>query len=157
MNNTTGIRGIDSTLQKTQEWLAELSAELGWKDKRQAYSALRAVLHALRDRLPVNQAASFGAQLPLLIRGMYYDGWRPSDVPLRVRHREDFLDLVREELDRTNAITESPDRIVEAVLAVLAHHCGAEIRKLELSFPRELQELFPHPEAQSAPQPELRS
>jgi len=148
MNTSTGIRGIDSTLQKTQLWLGELCAELGWKDKHMAYSALRAVLHALRDRLPVNQAASLGAQLPLLIRGLFYDGWRPSDVPLRVRHREDFLDLVREELDRNHAITEEPDRIVEAVLALLGRHCGSELRKLELSLPRELQQLFPHPPAQ---------
>src|SRR5689334_15633329 len=112
---TTGVRGIDSTIHKTQEWLAELASELGWKDRHRAYSALRAVLHALRDRLPINQAAALGAQLPLLVRGVFYDGWRPADVPLRVRHREDFLELVREELERNQAITEDPARLVAAV------------------------------------------
>lgn len=142
----TGVRGIDSTIQKTQEWLSELASELEWKDRHRAYSALRAVLHALRDRLPISQAVALGAQLPLLIRGLYYEGWRPSDVPLRVRHREDFLDLVREELDRNQAITEEPEKIVRAALGLLCRHNEAEMRKIASTFPRELAELFPLPE-----------
>ncbi len=143
MGMTTGVRGIDSTIHKTQEWLSELASELGWKDRHRAYSALRAVLHALRDRLPISQAVALGAQLPLLVRGLYYEGWRPSDVPLRVRHREDFLDLVREELDRNQAIIEDPEKIVIAVFGLLCRHNEAEVRKIAATFPRELAELFP--------------
>ncbi|MBC7174061.1 MAG: DUF2267 domain-containing protein [Polyangiaceae bacterium] len=149
--STTGVRGIDSTIQKTQEWLSELSAELGWKDRHRAYSALRAVLHAIRDRLPVSQTAAFGAQLPILIRGLYYDGWRPSDVPLRVRHREEFLDLVREELDRNQAITEDVEKVVAAAIGLLCRHNEAEMRKISSGFPKELQSLFPFGERPEAP------
>jgi uncharacterized protein (DUF2267 family) len=150
---TTTVRGIEATVHKTHEWLAELSSEVGWKDRHKAYSALRAVLHALRDRLPINQAAALGAQLPVLVRGVYYDGWRPSDVPLRVRHKEDFIDLVREELDRNQAITDEPERVVRAVLGLLCRHNEAEMRKIASSFPRELQVIFPFGEpAQPGPE-----
>jgi uncharacterized protein (DUF2267 family) len=151
---TTTVRGIEATVHKTNEWLAELSNELGWKDRHRAYSALRAVLHALRDRLPINQAAGLGAQLPILVRGVYYDGWRPSDVPLRIRHKEDFIDLVREELDRNQAITDEPERVVQAVLGLLCRHNEAEMRKIASGFPRELQTIFPFAEqVQPGPQP----
>ena len=45
-------------------------------DRRSAYRALRSVLHVLRDRLTPEQAVHLGAQLPLLVRGIFYDGWR---------------------------------------------------------------------------------
>jgi uncharacterized protein (DUF2267 family) len=31
------------------------------------------VLHALRDRLTVEEASDLAAQLPMLIRGLYYE------------------------------------------------------------------------------------
>lgn len=67
-----------NTLQKTHLWLDDLMAELGWQDRHKAYLALRAVLHTLRDRLTVEEAAHLGAQLPMLIRGFYYEGWDPK-------------------------------------------------------------------------------
>ena len=67
---------FDTTIQKTQVWLNDLMSELDWEDKpHKAYMALRTVLHALRDRLMVVVAVQLGAQLPMLIRGFYYEGW----------------------------------------------------------------------------------
>jgi uncharacterized protein (DUF2267 family) len=51
------------------------------------------VLHALRDRLTVNEAAQFGAQLPMLVRGIYYEGWDPTRLPVKM-NREEFLQRV---------------------------------------------------------------
>src|SRR6185369_10762255 len=51
------------------------------EDREFAYRVLRAWLHTLRDRLTVQASAHFAAQLPDLIRGIFYAGWNPSGVP----------------------------------------------------------------------------
>jgi len=48
---------IDRTVEKTHAWLNELAAELGTDDKRDPYRALRAVMHAIGDRLTVDETA----------------------------------------------------------------------------------------------------
>ena len=88
-STTAGL--FAETLEKTGSWLEELAKDLGNVPVQRAYSVLRAVLHALRDRLTVEQAVTLGAQLPVLVRGFYYDGWRPADGPAQWRHKEEFL------------------------------------------------------------------
>jgi uncharacterized protein (DUF2267 family) len=89
---------LDTSLQKTHEWLHEIGRELGFDNERAAYAALRATLHAVRDRLPTELVAHLGAELPMLVRGIYYDGWHPSAVKLKAAHDEDFLDAIRRKL-----------------------------------------------------------
>jgi uncharacterized protein (DUF2267 family) len=79
---------IGATVQKTNRWIKELSEELGGVSRREAYRVLRGFLHALRDRLPVDEAAQLGAQLPMLVRGLYYEGWDPSRAPRKMRAEE---------------------------------------------------------------------
>ncbi|MCS6927126.1 MAG: DUF2267 domain-containing protein, partial [Candidatus Binatia bacterium] len=95
--STTGLEIFDTTLQKTHIWLNDVMQELGWEEERhRAYLALRTVLHALRDRLTLEEAVDLGAQLPMLIRGFYYEGWTPHRVPRRERHKEEFLAHVQQ-------------------------------------------------------------
>ena len=93
--STTGLDAFDTTLQKTAVWLKEIMAEFGSKDRHLAYLALRATLHALRDRLTVEEAVHLGAQLPMLVRGFYYEGWTPSGKPVKVK-KAGFLVAIRD-------------------------------------------------------------
>lgn len=88
---------FDSTLQKTNIWLKQLNELLHWDDNQKAYHGLRAVLHVLRDRLPVAEAAHLGAQLPMLVRGFYYDCWKPAATPVKIKTPQEFYDAVREQ------------------------------------------------------------
>ena len=76
--SATGLDVFDRTLHKTNLWLNDVMQELGADNRHQAYRALRATLHALGDRLTIDEVADVGAQLPMLIRGFYYVGWDPS-------------------------------------------------------------------------------
>lgn len=64
------------------EWLAQVGRELGTDDRVLAHRVLRAWLHVVRDRLPVGSAVHFAAQLPVLLRGEFFEGWNPSRVPV---------------------------------------------------------------------------
>src|ERR1041385_6771438 len=68
------IPGFDRSSQKTNVWLRDALIQLDWTDRQRGYAALRGVLHALRDRLPLAEIAQLGAQLPTFIRGIYYRG-----------------------------------------------------------------------------------
>ena len=71
------VAAFDSTLQTTNLWITEILQRLHWRDRHAAYHALRSVLHVLRDRLTIEKVVALGAQLPMLIRGFYYEGWHP--------------------------------------------------------------------------------
>ena len=109
---------LDSSTQKTHEWLNQVGEELGFDNEHAAYAALRATLHAIRDRLPVELVAHFGAALPLLIRGVYYDGWHPSSARLKESHATAFRESLRRELQGHNEL-QHVDDVARAVLRVL--------------------------------------
>jgi uncharacterized protein (DUF2267 family) len=114
---------VERSVEKTHIWLKELERELGVEDRRYAYRALRAVLHALRDRLTVDVAAKLAAQLPTLIRGVYYEDWDPSRTPLPIRDVEQFLDHVVQEGGMSGETEAS--LAVTAVSRVLREHLSA--------------------------------
>ena len=95
--STSGLAVFDHTVQETNIWLKAVAEQLQL-DRHDAYIALRAVLHALRDRLPPEVAVHLGAQLPMLVRGFYYEGWRMAGKPTKDRHAEEFADHVLQAL-----------------------------------------------------------
>ena len=90
---------IDSTVDKTNRLLKDIEQAYGWPKERrnQSYAALRAVLHAVREWLTVDECAHLAAQLPTLVRGIYYEGWDPSRVPVKL-DRDAFLTRIRREV-----------------------------------------------------------
>jgi uncharacterized protein (DUF2267 family) len=132
---------ISHAVQQMQEWLKELNVNGNFGDLHEAYAVLRAVLHQLRDRLTVEEAADLGAQLPLIVRGIYFEGWRPAHVPEKVRTRQKFLDGVIMKLLPHRI---APEPAVRDVFALLAHHCDpGEIADVIEQLPADLKELWP--------------
>ena len=137
----TGLRVFDETLHATNTWLHEITSRMGWDDKQKGYRLLRVCLHALRDRLPVGEAVQLGAQFPILIRGVFYEGWRPSTVPLKTRAIDDFVSPIRD------VFSNDPDFDAEAAFRefvdVLKMHVSAgEIEDVQSAMPEELKGLF---------------
>jgi uncharacterized protein (DUF2267 family) len=136
------VPAFDRAVQKAYEWLDEIDAELGWSDRERAHAALRGTLHAVRDRLPVDEAADLAAQLPQLVRGIYYEGWDPSWTPVRIRHMEEFLGPVAHALSGRPGT--EPEAAARTVLAVLTRHLSAgEIGDVVGAMPADIRELFP--------------
>lgn len=139
--NSIAVDVFDTTLQKTSVWLNGVMEEMGWEDRHRAYSVLRAVLHALRDRLIVDEAVNLGAQLPMLIRGFYYEGWRPEGRPFKYRHKEEFFAQVAKTLPGMEQA--ELERAVRAVFKVLSSQVtGGEIAQVRDQLPAEVREFW---------------
>lgn len=139
---TTGIDVLDTSIQETQRWINDVQQRLALANPKLAYQALKATLHAVRDRVGPDNTLHFAAQLPLLVKGMLVDGWRPSQTPTRERTVEDFLDHV--DRDVFGGLAVDPEAAVRAVLEVLAEHIDPrEVTKLARLFPEDLRRLWP--------------
>jgi uncharacterized protein (DUF2267 family) len=98
---------------------------------------LRACLHALRDRLPVDEAAQLAAQLPVLIRGIYYENWDPSKTPLKYRSLDEFLGRIAAE-GGLDGETEA-SYAIEATARILDRHVSpGELEDVRAVLPPEL-------------------
>lgn len=145
---TTGLDVFDSTLQKTNTWLKEIEAELG-PDRHRSYEAMRAVLHALRDRLTVDEAAHLGDQLPMLVRGIYYEGYHPAGKPEKIRSRDEFLERINRRMGPAsarlrNARPVGADDAARATFRVISRNCDpGEVRQVIGSLPAEIRSLWP--------------
>lgn len=140
--STTGLEVFDRTLHATNVWLNDVNQELGWDDRQKSYAALRAVLHALRDRLPVELAAKFSAQLPILLRGVFFEGWHPAKTPVSERSQGEFLWDVSESLPSNLLI--DPAVIVSGVLTVISDNVSpGEVDKLKATLPKGVSHLWP--------------
>jgi uncharacterized protein (DUF2267 family) len=132
---------IERSVEKAHLWINDVAEQLGTDDHREAYRVLRAYLHALRDRLPVDEAAQLAAQLPELIRGIYYEGWNPSSTPVKYRDFTDFLNRVAEDAVLDGETDAS--YAVSAVAGVLRRHVSAgEIDDIRAILPEELKPIL---------------
>ncbi|MEV0733798.1 MULTISPECIES: DUF2267 domain-containing protein [Polymorphospora] len=134
---------IDTSMDKLNLILKEIEEAYGWPKERraQSYAALRSVLHVLRDRLPVQESAEFAAQLPLIVRGLYYEGWDPAAVPMKMG-REEFLDRVRQDFRRD--LPGGAELLVQTTLQALHRHVTeGEWQDVKSDMPTELAAIIP--------------
>lgn len=137
----TMLPSIAHAVQKTQEWLNELSEKGDLADGQEALGVLRGVLHHLRDRLTLEEAVDLGAQLPTIVRGIYYEGWQPRKGPSKITSRQDFVGEISGK-HFPNAVP--AERAIRDVFALLARHCDpGEIADVIAQLPKELKALWP--------------
>jgi uncharacterized protein (DUF2267 family) len=132
------------TLAQMQTWLHEIRDEMGgWMSDDYALQALRAALHSLRDQMTVDQSAHLSAQLPILVRGIYFEEWVPSQTPARDRHEEVFLARIGPYF-RGKERAVDPKDVVRSVFKVLHRHISeGESEKIYNTLPRDIRRYWP--------------
>ncbi len=140
----TQVAALDHTIQQTNVWLKTLAESLYLDERPHAYSGLRAVLHVLRDRLTPEQAVHLGAQLPILVRGIYYEGWRLAGKPTDERQPSEFASLVAAQLPPQFPCDAL--RVTGAVFDLLGKELDpGETAKIIATLPLPLRGLWPAP------------
>lgn len=137
----TSVIGFTHAAEQAQQWVNELAKDLDWSEQS-AYRFMKSVLHTLRDWLSPEEMADLSAQLPTLVRGIYFEGWKPSDAPVSERKKRDFVISVR------NSFGYEPDvdidTAIKAVFKLLDRHIShGEIVQVRNSMKKSLRHLWP--------------
>ncbi len=129
-------------VQSFHEWLNELGNAVNWDDEQRSYRLLRVTLQTLRDWLDVNEASQLGAQLPTLIRGIYYEGWHPAGTPVAARGRQDFFARI-EAAFKADPIDDAGDAVTCVFKLLNRRISKGEIEDVRMRLPSALRELWP--------------
>ncbi|HUO91184.1 MAG TPA: DUF2267 domain-containing protein [Rhizomicrobium sp.] len=137
-----GLEMLDHTVQLTHEWINELDADLGWNNKPRTFRLMRAVFHALRDCLPATEAADLAAQLPTLLRGVFYEHYQPTRVHQGRWRTDAFLQRLNKSF-AADPVEEDMADAANVVFAQLARRVSAgEIRDVLNTLPTEIREFW---------------
>jgi uncharacterized protein (DUF2267 family) len=97
--------------------------------------------HALRDQLSVGEAAQLAAQLPIFVRGVFYEGWDPSGTPTRRRDLDSFLATISAEA-RLAGETEASLAATAAFRVLRRHISEGEALSVLRVLPQPLRDLL---------------
>ena len=136
-NNT-----IKKTIDLTGHWIEQLDENLGWEDKTKTFRLLRFTLQALRDILPINEAAQFSAQLPLFVKGMFFEGWNPSDNEYERHDKEGFFEKI-EYMMMPDEIDDIESAVTSVFQLLNAHISPGEIMDVRANLKKKLQDIWP--------------
>jgi uncharacterized protein (DUF2267 family) len=138
---------LERNFQLVHEWLKEICEHLAWQEeagaKNHALSILRIVLQQLRDSLPIEASAHLSAQLPTIIRGLYFENWNPTVTPLKVRQKDQFLFCIQGKLMKSSLVEIDEELAVKAVFQTLQDKISqGEIEKLKHMLPRHIRQMW---------------
>lgn len=137
-----GLEVIDHTVQLTHEWINELNERLDWTSPHDALRLLRITLTEVRNHIGHDEVAQFAAQLPLLVRGMYYEGWKPSQTPLKDRSVDNFVAKIEEKVGGVLAYR-GPEDITTVFKVINARISQGEVADVRSGLPGDIRALWP--------------
>lgn len=139
-----GLDVIDHSVHLTHEWINELAARLGWSSKRSTLRLMRITLHRIRDHLQVDEVAQVSAQLPILVRGFFFEGWVPKHTPIRERHAPDFIAFIAGQMSDAEEFRGQDD--IKCVFDLLnARISRGEVEDIRANLPAGLRDMWPAP------------
>ncbi len=137
-------RTMDHSIQLTNEWVHQIDEMVSWDDSNRSFRLLRVTLQAIRDMLGVDEAAQLAAQLPLFIRGVYFEGWDPSATPAKLRDKPDFIARIRDAFAGDQL--DDPEQAVGIIFSFLNTRISAgEINDVRQSLRKSLRDIWPAP------------
>jgi len=139
---------INKYTAEANRFMNEVAAELG--DPAELEAAGRvvvAIFHTLRDKLSTEESFHLVSQLPMILKGVYVDGWDPSKQFHRTETLQDFVNELRSHDSNAAARDFGDDeqavRNFQAVIRVMSHYVSdGEMRHIKQQLPRPVAALF---------------
>ncbi|HEV7275194.1 MAG TPA: DUF2267 domain-containing protein [Devosiaceae bacterium] len=142
--SANGLEVFDKTLQTTNIWLDEIMEDHG-PDRQVAWHVLGAVLREIRDLLPTELAAHLAAELPMLVRGTYYEQYAPEKQPIDPRNFEAVSERLHQRLHGVRPV--NSEDALRSVFKVLSHHLDpGQVSKVREALPADVRRFWPDPE-----------
>ena len=122
-------------IAKANELVNELAAELGFPtEKERTVRILRAVLHGLRDNMPVQESLQLLSQLPMIVKALYVDGWSLKKNRRKARKKQEFIEDVISHDPKTvehdfTMSSDSVGSIISVTLRVLGRYISEGEKK----------------------------
>jgi len=139
-----GLDVIEHSVHLAHDWVNELTGRLDWSSKRSALRLMRVTMHHIRDHLPVDELAQFSAQLPVLVRGFFFEGWVPKRTPIKERHEYEFIAYIDEQMADTEEYRGRED--IKCVFDLLnARLSRGEIEDVRACLPVDLRDIWTAP------------
>ena len=135
----SAIDAIETSVQKTNHWINEISDELK-VEKHDAYRILRAYLHTIRDRLNVDENAQLAAQLPMVVRGIYFEGWSPRKGPEKLK-AEEFIEIFSARADLPDEVV-AEDALRSCTQLLRRHASEGETEDVLSTMPKDLRRVL---------------
>jgi uncharacterized protein (DUF2267 family) len=139
---------INKYTAEANRFINEVAAELGdssaWD---MAGRVTIAVFHTLREKLTPEESFHLISQLPMILKGIYVDGWDPAKQVERTDTLEEFLQHLRDHdaraAGRDFGDDEQAARHFQAVLRVMSHYISdGEMKHIRQQLPRPVAQLF---------------
>jgi len=134
---------LENNIHQTMDWIYAVEEACHWDDEnqRKAFIALRAVLHQLRDLLALETAAALSSQLPLLIRGIFFENWKPDSNSSKIFERDDFLKKVGKAMYPYRDM--DIEKTIKGVFNVLSRKLPPGVfENILQAIPKDIQELY---------------
>ena len=138
------IHVFERTTHEAHEWVNDLAGRTGWTNEREVLRLMRVVLCKIRDHLPVDEMAQFSAQLPMILRGMFFEGWQPKLTPVHERHTAELVAAVEEKVG--DVLDYRGEADIKGVFEVINKHISrGEVEDVRACLPQELRDFWPAP------------
>ena len=126
---------------EAQSWVREIAENMRTPERTDwALNVLRAVLHTLRDRTMVQEVFHLSAQLPVLVRGIYFEGYDPRDKPLKM-NADEFMNTVGKRMGPGTEVP--PGEAIRAVMSVLYDKVSrGELDDIRGSMPKDIKRMW---------------
>ncbi|MEX0646842.1 MAG: DUF2267 domain-containing protein [Balneolaceae bacterium] len=75
--------GFEKYLHEAHDYFNHLAAELDHpNEKKRVVIIWRAVMHVIRDRIHIAESLDLISPLPMVLKGLYVEGWKYHESPL---------------------------------------------------------------------------